>query len=135
MRLVERKDNDDFGLTKYFIDNVPPYAILSHRWGADGEEVTFKDLTDSTGKDKAGYAKLRFCAEQAERDGLQYFWVDTCSIDKSSSAELTEAINSLFRWYRHAAKCYAYLSDVSRAGFDSYISNQLPWESAFQNSI
>jgi hypothetical protein len=95
------------------IVDIPEYAILSHTWGADTEEVTFGDLMDGTGKSKAGYEKIRFCGEQARRDGLQYFWVDTCCIDKSSSAELQEAINSMFRWYQNAAKCYVYLSDVS----------------------
>jgi hypothetical protein len=56
-------------------------------------------------KSKAGYGKIQFFGEQARRDGLQYFWVDTCCIDKSSSAELTEAINSMFRWYRESTKC------------------------------
>ena len=52
---------------------------------------------DGTGKSKAGYDKIRFCGEQAQRDGLQYFWVDTCCIDKSNNNELSEAINSMFR--------------------------------------
>ena len=84
-------------LNATIIDNVPHYAILSHTWGADTEEVTFRDLTDGTGKDKTGYSKIRFCEEQASLDGLQYFWVDTCCIDQSNSTELVEAINSMFR--------------------------------------
>ena len=101
---------------------VPPYGILSHTWGSEFEEVTLKDIadgvnlediTDGTRHSKAGYHKILFCARQAVRDGLEYFWVDTCCIDKSSSAELSEAINSMFRWYQEAAKCYVYLSDVS----------------------
>jgi Heterokaryon incompatibility protein (HET) len=113
MRLLQFKSPSEFSLTNDLIKNVPPYAILSHTWGADTDEVTFRDLIDNTGKSKAGYDKIRFCGEQARRDGLQYFWVDTCCIDKSSSAELTEAINSMFRWYQKAAKCYVYLSDLS----------------------
>jgi hypothetical protein len=106
-------------LTKYLIENIPPYAILSHMWGPDEEEVTFEDLMNQTGENKAGYAtKLKFCANQAAKDGLKYFWVDTCCINKSSSAELSEAINSMFRWYREAAKCYVYLSDVSVGNSD-----------------
>jgi len=135
MRLLEWKSDDDFSLTKGLIHNIPPYAILSHTWGADTEEVTFEDLTDGSGKSKAGYNKIRFCGEQARRDGLQYFWVDTCCIDKSSSAELTEAINSMFRWYREAAKCYVYLSDVSKGNYDEH--DHLPrsiWKSAFRGS-
>jgi Heterokaryon incompatibility protein (HET) len=132
MRLLELKAHGEFSLTEFVGDNIPPYAILSHTWGADSEEVTFKDLVDHTGKNKAGYTKIKFCAEQAASDGLQYFWMDTCSIDKSSSAELTEAINSMFRWYHGAAKCYVYLSDVSIRGYDK--NGQFTWESAFRES-
>ena len=115
MHLLEHNTSSEFSLSEEdFVDNIPPYAILSHTWGNYLEEVTFKDLMENTGKSKPGYEKIRFCGEQAKRDGIQYFWVDTCCIDKSSSAELSEAINSMFRWYRDAAKCYAYLSDVSK---------------------
>ena len=79
-----------------FSRQIPPYAILSHTWGADGEEVTFKDLVESIGKNKTGYKKIEFCRNQAAIDGLHFFWVGTCCIDKSSSAELCEAINSMF---------------------------------------
>ena len=135
MRLLERNNDGEFSLTKDFGDDISRYAILSHTWGADTEEVTFRDLMDGTGKGKAGYDKIRFCGERARRDGLQYFWVDTCCIDKSNNTELSEAINSMFRWYRNAAKCYVYLSDVSRSTFGTDDkSNQLPWESAFRKS-
>jgi hypothetical protein len=135
MRLLERNNGSEFSLTQDFGDDIPRYAILSHTWGANTEEVTFRDLMDGTGKSKAGYDKIRFCGEQARRDGLQYFWVDTCCIDKSNNNELSEAINSMFRWYRNAAKCYVYLSDVPRPAFDTNDkSNQLPWESAFRKS-
>ena len=79
MRLLERKSLGVYVLTKDFFsdDDIPPYAILSHTW-KDGEEVTFKDLSEGTGKDKSGYRKIRFCGERARRDGLQHFWVDTC---------------------------------------------------------
>ncbi|KAH8661603.1 hypothetical protein BGZ60DRAFT_491677 [Tricladium varicosporioides] len=113
MRLLKLNASGELSLSEFLGYNIPPYAILSHTWGADSEEVTFKDLLDNTGKKKAGYAKIQFCGEQAAIDDIQYFWVDTCCIDKSSSAELAEAINSMFRWYREAAKCYVYLSDVS----------------------
>jgi len=69
--------------------------------------LTSKDLTIGPRKTKAGYKKLRFCAEQALlASGLKHFWADTCCIDKSNYTELSEAINSMFRWYRNAAKCY-----------------------------
>ncbi|KAK0753567.1 heterokaryon incompatibility, partial [Schizothecium vesticola] len=91
--------------------SIPSYAILSHTWGPDSEEVTFQDLMNDTGKDKAGYEKIRFCADQAQQHGLLYFWIDTCCINKENSAELAEAINSMFRWYEDAARCYVFLSD------------------------
>jgi hypothetical protein len=134
MRLLEQKDDGEFSLTKDLIYNLPPYAILSHTWGADTEEVTFRDLIDGKGRNKAGYHKIRFCGEQARRDGLQYFWVDTCCIDKSSSTELTEAINSMFRWYRMAAKCYVYLSDVSKDEDKNNDLSRSTWKSAFRKS-
>ena len=116
MRLLKLKDDGDFSLIEFIDDEIPQYAILSHTWGADDEEVTFNDIVKGTGKSKAGYTKIRFSGKQATKDGLHYFWVDTCCIDKSSSAELSEAINSMFRWYHNAAKCYVYLSDVSIGG-------------------
>ena len=95
---------DEFSLTEDLIneDMIPRYAILSHMWGADTEEVSFKDMMDGTGMRKPGYDKIRFCEEQARCDDLQYFWIDTCCIDKSNSTKLQEAINSMFHWYRNA---------------------------------
>ncbi|KAH8595393.1 hypothetical protein B0O99DRAFT_155706 [Bisporella sp. PMI_857] len=129
MRLLKYENDGEFSLTQDITDNIPRYAILSHTWGA--EEVTFRDMVDGKGKSKAGYEKIRFCGEQARRDGLQYFWVDTCCIDKSSSAELSEAINSMFRWYRESTRCYVYLSDVLRTTANS---DDPTWESAFRKS-
>lgn len=112
MRLLRLENDGEFSLVEFTGNNIPPYAILSHTWGANDGEVTFKDLLEGTGKRKAGYNKIRFCGKQTAKDGLQFFWVDTCCIDKSSSSELSEAINSMFRWYKDAARCYAYISDV-----------------------
>jgi hypothetical protein len=135
MRLLEHNNNSEFSLTKAFLgDNIPKYAILSHTWGTDIDEVTYRDLIDGTGKNKVGYEKIRFCGDQARRDGLHYFWIDTCCIDKSNNTELAEAINSMFRWYRNADKCYVYLSDVSGSTSSNDNSHQLPWESAFRAS-
>ncbi|KAH8586004.1 hypothetical protein B0O99DRAFT_748622 [Bisporella sp. PMI_857] len=133
MRLLECCDNGEFSLTKELDDDIPRYAILSHTWEA--EEVTFKDMIDGTGKSKAGYNKIRFCGNQARCDELHYFWVDTCCIDKSNSTELAEAINSMFRWYRDAAKCYVYLWDTSiqkRKASDKL--QKFSWEAAFRES-
>jgi hypothetical protein len=134
MRLLEVKGNGQLSLTKDIINNTIPYAILSHTWGDDGDEVNFKDLTDDSWRTKAGYRKLRFCGEQATRDGLQHFWVDTCCIDKSNNTELSEAINSMFRWYRDAAKCYVYLTDVSTNDPDKIDPSLQSWEAAFRSS-
>jgi hypothetical protein len=135
MRLLQLEHNGKFSLTEYVGKDVPPYAILSHTWGADDEEVTFRDLREGTGQNKPGYIKLTFCAKRAAHDGLQFFWVDTCCIDKSSSAELSEAINSMFQWYYLADKCFVYLSDVA---IDSCVGENLPpqqtWELAFRRS-
>ena len=59
-----------------------------------------------------GYSKIRGCCAQAALDGFDYAWIDSCCIDKTSSSELSEAINSMFNFYRKAQVCYAYLSDV-----------------------
>ncbi|RYP70100.1 hypothetical protein DL769_005077 [Monosporascus sp. CRB-8-3] len=137
MRLLRRSNTGDFSLTKDLVgdETIPPYAILSHTWGGDAEEVTFEDLTNGTGKNKPGYEKIRFCGEQAGQDDLQYFWIDTCCIDKSNHIELQDAINSMFRWYQIAAKCYVYLSDVSTAKrkADGEFS-KFTWEPAFRES-
>ena len=94
MRLLKRDDDGELSLIQFFGEEIPEYAILSHTWGADDEEVTFENLTNRTGKDKPGYKKIGLCVEQANLDGLKYSWVDTCCIAKSSSRELEEAINS-----------------------------------------
>ncbi|KAH8803602.1 heterokaryon incompatibility protein-domain-containing protein [Xylogone sp. PMI_703] len=132
MRLLRYNSGGDFHLDEFYGSNIPEYAILSHRWGA--EEVTNKDVKEGTGKSKTGYTKIHFCGQQAKRDGLQYFWVDTCCIDKSDSVEVHEAINSMFRWYQRASKCYVYLSDVSRPRSDSVDGFNEPWESSFWKS-
>lgn len=93
-----------------FMGEAPSYAILSHTWGP--AEVTFADFHDEmTRHNKAGFAKIKLTCDQARAEGIKYAWVDTCCINKESSAELSEAINSMFKWYRLATVCYAYLED------------------------
>ena len=112
MRLLERKSNGELSLTKDFENTTPPlYAILSHCW-EDGEEVSFDEMKQGLGRSKLGYRKIQFCGDQADRDGLRYFWVDTCCINKENPIELQKSINSMFRWYQNAEKCYVFLSDV-----------------------
>lgn len=101
MRLLECSECGELSLTKDFgEDDTPRYAILSHKWGVNTEEVTFRDLVDDTGENKAGYDKIRFCGKQARQDDIKYFWVDTCCIDKSNHNELSEAISSMFKAWR-----------------------------------
>lgn len=101
-------------LEDFIGDDVPPYAILSHTWGA--HEISLQEFNQTprtkATRQMAGFAKIEKCAEIAAEEGLQYAWADTCCIDKSSSAELSEAINSMYRWYQMAIVCYAYLVDV-----------------------
>jgi hypothetical protein len=95
-----------------FFANILAYVILSHTWGQ--EEVTFDNISKLAQRAKMkGFAKIVGCCKQAIQDGFEWAWIDTCCIDKRSSAELSEAINSMYRWYWDAAICYAYLQDVS----------------------
>ncbi|KAK5723175.1 hypothetical protein LTR17_013895 [Elasticomyces elasticus] len=79
MRLLKLGPSGALEFVECFPGSIPHYAILSHTWGEDKDEVTFNDLENETGKDKAGYAKIDFCRQQAKKDGLDHFWVDTCS--------------------------------------------------------
>ncbi|KAK5661102.1 hypothetical protein OQA88_10992 [Cercophora sp. LCS_1] len=97
-----------------FLDGaIPPYAILSHTWG--DEEVSLQEMQGNRQAiaHKKGYVKIVMCCEFSKGDGFDFVWIDTCCIDKTSSAELSEAINSMYRWYEEAAICYAYLADVA----------------------
>lgn len=100
-----------------FVSKPPPYAILSHTW--DGDEVTFQDLDLKRPGvvQKKGYSKiLGACNRARAHASYAWIWIDTCCIDKSSSAELSEAINSMFQWYENAETCFVYLSDVQDSG-------------------
>ena len=115
MRLLQAKN-----LELQFFPNdhqVPKYATLSHTW--EEEEISFQDIqgynVDTIPPPvaaKAGFKKVEACCTQALEDGLEYVWIDTCSIDKTSSSELQEAINSMYRWYKQSSVCYVYLADV-----------------------
>ncbi|KAI6004840.1 heterokaryon incompatibility protein-domain-containing protein [Pisolithus albus] len=104
-------------------DTTTGYAIVSHRWGA---EVNHKEMIGlmkmeeeerEEVKQRDGYQKIIKSCEQAAMDGYKWLWIDTCCIDKRSSAELSEAINSMYRWYRNSQVCYAYLNDVGESTF------------------
>jgi hypothetical protein len=133
MRLICCKDINNLRLVECFGDDIPPYAVLSHTWFTDDDEPTYRDLLEGSGRAKAGFSKVKFCAERAHHDGLEFVWIDTCTINKESSAELSEAIVSMFRWYQNAKTCYVYLSDVSVENGDAAVSI-LTWEGAFRSS-
>lgn len=103
-------------LEQFGAHELPLYAILSHTWGKD--EITFQDIQTADVENDSRCEKIRNACSVAARHGFDYIWIDTCCIDKSSSAELSEAINSMFRWYQQASVCYAYLADVQSKSDD-----------------
>lgn len=120
MRLI---NTTTLQLDEFFGNRVPAsYAILSHTW--EDEEVTFQEWQDANEatKLKSGYQKIERACQQAKRHSLPYLWADTNCIDKTSSAELSEAINSMFSWYKNATTCYAYLYDVGPAPTEAEFS-------------
>jgi hypothetical protein len=106
-------------LSEFYGSDIPRYSILSHCWGS--EEVTYQEISISVSFEsfpafhtlpymkKAGYVKIDSACIQTAKDGLEWLWVDTCCIDKSNSAELSEAINSMYKWYENSVVCYALL--------------------------
>ena len=111
MRLINCKTRQ---FEEFFDQDIPRYAILSHTW--DGAEVPFKDYHHPerhTLYSVDANNKIEQTCQKAKEDGFDYVWIDSCNIDKSSSAELTEAINSMYKWYEGAERCYIYLSDLS----------------------
>lgn len=103
-------DTDTLKLTS-FQGKLPRYAILSHTW--DSDELSFAEFGDLPKREShPGFEKIKSTCQQARRDGLDYAWIDTCCINKESSAELSEAINSMFRWYQDATICYTYIDDL-----------------------
>ena len=137
IRLLVRDSDGRLGLCKYENDNVPPYAVLSHTWSKNSheDEVTLQDIECNTGLNKGGYGKLEFIEQRAAAHNLRHFWIDTCCINQSSSAELTEAIGSMFRWYQNATRCYVFLSDVSVTSDDEgNLPCDMDWKPSFQQS-
>ncbi|OCK73957.1 kinesin light chain 3 [Lepidopterella palustris CBS 459.81] len=131
MRLLHVDHSERLVSTDFRGKTIPPYAILSHRWG--DSEVLLEDIRNNTYKEKKGYRKIDFCAKQAALDQLQHFWIDTCCIDKWNLDELSKAINSMFRWYKNARKCYVFLPDVS-VSIATEIVQQSDWEASFRAS-
>jgi tetratricopeptide (TPR) repeat protein len=132
MRLLHFDTLGRLILTDFRGKPSPPYAILSHRWS--DSETLIEDIPNGNYKEKEeGYRKLKFCAEQAAQDGLQYFWIDTCCIDRWDNNERSKAINSMFQWYQNAARCYVFLSDVSLSAVTETAACS-HWEASFRKS-
>jgi hypothetical protein len=90
----------------------PKYAILSHTWfKKEDNELRYQDIENGTRKGTLRYRKIKACCRKAKQHGHRYVWADTCCIDKRNNVELSEAINSMFKWYKGAEICYAYLAD------------------------
>jgi hypothetical protein len=120
-------------LTDFHGKTIPPYAILSHRWS--DSEILIEHILSGTYKEREeGYRKLAFCAKQAAQDNLQYFWIDTCCIDKWNLSELSKSINSMFQWYKNATRCYVFLSDVSVSTATEPVQRS-DWEASFRKSV
>ncbi|KAK4220914.1 hypothetical protein QBC38DRAFT_157642 [Podospora fimiseda] len=122
-------------IENFFEGSIPKYAILSHTWGE--EEVTFQDIQllnhDGAGelvRQMKGFSKVKNSTKFAKDFGYNYIWIDTCCIDKTSSAELSEAINSMYKWYRESAICYAILSDVEPTSEEAFAAE----DSSFRRS-
>ncbi|USW57447.1 Putative heterokaryon incompatibility [Septoria linicola] len=108
MRLIQATTLE---FVECFEPDIPAYAILSHRWGPD--EVSFQDYHTVASTGGSRFRKIRSLCDQAIADQIDHVWIDTCCIDKTNSAELSEAINSMFRWYMDSAICYAFLADYN----------------------
>ncbi|USP80990.1 hypothetical protein yc1106_08264 [Curvularia clavata] len=122
MRLLHFDTLGRLVLTDFRGKPIPPYAVLSHRWS--DSEILMEDIANEMYREREeGYKKLIFCAEQVARDELQYFWIDTCCIDRWNNNERSKAINSMFQWYKNAARCYVFLSDVSASTSTSTLTS------------
>ena len=135
---VEDIDELSVSLCDFPAQELPQYAVLSHRWGRIEDEVSFQDIIhqDKKAREKHGYRKIESCCRQALRDGLTHAWIDTCCINKESSAELSEAINSMYKWYKNSKACYVYLEDVQKSekGKEKQGNDYSSMNSSFRNS-
>jgi len=125
--LIENGESVDHdkSVLEFGNDEVERYAILSHQW-VEGKEVDYREMVKLAKmpleerdkiRQRDGYKKILWSCEQARNDGYEWLWVDTCCIDKQSSAELSEAINSMYQWYENVKVCYAYLHDIPGSSF------------------
>ncbi|KAH8749484.1 heterokaryon incompatibility protein-domain-containing protein, partial [Diaporthe sp. PMI_573] len=122
MRLVNTRT---LQVEEFLGPNIPPYGILSHTW--DEAEASYEGMKNGLVSDGTGYKKIKMACSLAVRDDFAYIWIDTCCIDKSSSAELSEAINSMFQWYKGSTICYVYLSDLGGSADLSVALKECRW--------
>ncbi|KAK4625034.1 Vegetative incompatibility protein HET-E-1 [Fulvia fulva] len=126
MRLINTKT---LKLSEFPDSRCPKYAILSHTWGS--KEVALSDWQRLEYRaTRKGFAKIAgLCKLASSVYSLDYAWVDTCCIDKSSSADLSEGINSMYRYYEEAAVCIVYMSDVPAScnALEDKAVNQSRW--------
>lgn len=110
MRLI---NTNTLELKEFDYPEVPPYATLSHTWTE--HEVLYEDLLrmNRLPNKEGGWAKIDQTCKRARDSGFEYCWIDTCCIYKKNHAELSEAINSMYNWYKEAEICYAYLADIT----------------------
>ena len=106
-------------LEQFSAKDKPSYAVLSHRWSSAAEEVSYFDFVNGLKRDGPGWAKIQDACHTTLTQDLQYCWIDTCCINKDSSAEETRSINSMFSWYEKATKGFAYLEDVTCPDLES----------------
>jgi hypothetical protein len=114
MKLIKTADCQ----VQEFLGRIPEYVIFSHTWSED--EVTLQDLRSGNGPGKKGYANIVGCCKKAAEDEYENCWADTFCINKASSAELSEAINSIYQWYRNSGVLYAYLGDVDHESISEF---------------
>ena len=119
MRLLHTKK---LVFEEFYETELPKYAILSHRWR--GKEVSFQELDEKRVTEKSRMAKINNCRFLAAQRGFDWVWIDSCCIDRRSSAELSEAINSMFRWYQNSRECYAYLWDIGTGETENFTKSE-----------
>ncbi|KAL4063535.1 heterokaryon incompatibility protein-domain-containing protein [Scleroderma yunnanense] len=127
----EKVDLEANVLSEFYDDRIPEYAILSHRW--IDQEVNRNEMVELAKMEerhkvcqRPGYKKILASCEQAKNDNCEWLWVDTCCIDRQSNAELSEGINSMYRWYENSKVCYAYLHDVPGTLFPAEDDKRYP---------
>ncbi|KIW86820.1 uncharacterized protein Z519_12606 [Cladophialophora bantiana CBS 173.52] len=124
MRLINTRT---LKLESFDDDKIPVYAILSSKW--EDDEVIFQDMNKDGLTQKKDYRKISEACKQARKDKVGYIWIDTCCIDRTKSSELSQAINSMYQWYKESKKCYAYLFDVLHSKTNAVVG------SSFEKSV